>query len=129
MSRPSDRWAAVDALFANVLSRPASERVAYLDASTTGDASMREEVLALLASLDAAERRIGEAAANLFTSDGSEFDLGAVGDVLRDGAADDSLPAGTRLGAYEVVREIGRGAWVPSISQRVTIWTSNARSQ
>ncbi len=109
MSHPSDRWAEVDALFAEVLAQPVPERDAYLDASTTGDPALRAEVLALLASLDAAEHRIGEAAAELMTFGNSAYNLGGVGDVLRDEETEHGLPAGTRLGAYEVVREIGRG--------------------
>lgn len=100
MYLPTGRWQQVDALFARALERPAPERRAFLEEATGGDTELLGQVVALLDSLDPAEQEIGEAAALLLPPDAAEA-TGA------DQPA--SLAVGTRLGAYQVVREIGRG--------------------
>ncbi|MEW5918118.1 MAG: serine/threonine-protein kinase, partial [Gemmatimonadota bacterium] len=94
----ANRWERIDALFAAALERPPNEREAFLSQATGGDSELAREVQSLLDSLDTAERRIGESA------DG----LGAISGALGPLAEPFLLP-GTRIGAYAIVQEIGRG--------------------
>ncbi|NNF56693.1 MAG: serine/threonine protein kinase, partial [Rhodothermaceae bacterium] len=88
----SDRWTRIEDLFNQALERDPAERAAFLDAECGGDIALREEVEKLLA-MDAG-------AADYF-------------DRLGDAVHGDALPAESpppeRIGAYRVVREIGRG--------------------
>jgi serine/threonine-protein kinase len=93
-----DRWERIDALFAAVLERPPNERVAFLAAATGEDVALLRDVQSLLESLDTAERRIGESADALAAISGA---LGPLEEPF--------LLAGTRIGAYAIVQEIGRG--------------------
>jgi serine/threonine-protein kinase len=86
------------ALFREVLDLPADQQAAFLEAACAGDAVLREHIDAL--------RRFD--ASNGSVLDATASDL--AGAVL-DGepAADEALLAGTELGPYRLVREIGRG--------------------
>lgn len=94
----SDRWERVDALFAAALERPPNERRAFLSDATGGDEALLRDVESLLASLDTAERRIGESADALAGISGP---LGPLDEAF--------LVPGTRVGAYAILQEIGRG--------------------
>ena len=106
---PSQRWEEVDALLAEVMARPREERESWLEFTTSGDPELRAEVLALLASIDEAPRRIGEAALELLPAlDNTDLSITAQAARVFE-SLDRPLEPGTRLGAYEIVREIGRG--------------------
>lgn len=90
-----EAWARVTALFEHVRELPAHERDAWLDRECP-EASIRAEVLALLAEYD---RDPG------FLE--TPIDAVAVTETLRDQAR--RTLEGRRLGAYRLVREVGRG--------------------
>ena len=92
------RWVRVDALFAEVLTRPPDDRLAFVRASCGDDRALEREVLAMLDSLGSAEAAIGESVGALFVPSGPLVD-----------APDAALPEGTRVGAYVVRRLVGRG--------------------
>jgi hypothetical protein len=88
----AERWQLLKSVFYQALDQPAEQRRAWLADACRGDASMLQEVEALLVAHDTA------------------------GDFLEQPAAigpdhDDAvtLAPGTRLGPYEVLHEIGRG--------------------
>ena len=94
MSR--ERWSEVATLFEAATSLPPEQRSAYLDQVSGGDPELRAQVEALIAADAVAsgtlDRVIGRAAGELASS------LEPVGSY-----------EGRRIGAYEVVRELGRG--------------------
>ncbi|NBC17655.1 MAG: tetratricopeptide repeat protein [Bacteroidetes bacterium] len=95
----SDRWDRINDLLDEVLTRPPGERAAYLDAQAPDDAALRQRVLDLAASYEAAqsflEDSLGAYAAPLVEGDGG------------DGASDPLI--GHRVGAYRLLRRLGRG--------------------
>ena len=93
-----DRWAEADALFDAALQRPADERTAFLRAECGDDPALYHAVTALLHADAEAERALGESAA--------DFASGLLDAVGRD---EPGLTPGTRVGAYRVVGELGRG--------------------
>ncbi|MEM7787630.1 MAG: serine/threonine-protein kinase [Bacteroidota bacterium] len=96
---PPDRWTEADALFDAALQRPPDERTAWLRATCGDDPALYHAVTALLDADTEAEAALGESA--------TVFAAGLLDAVERD--AEVGLPAGTRVGAYEVVDELGRG--------------------
>ena len=93
-----DRWFEIDALFEEVLGQPPAERLDVLRAACGEDAELYDEVAALLSSVPDAERALGESATAFAAP------------LLADASADASdFAPGAVLGAYRVVREIGRG--------------------
>ena len=93
-----DRWADADALFDAALQRSADERTAFLRAECGHDRALYHAVTALLDADAEAEGALGESAAD-FASD-------LLDALARDGLG---LAPGTRVGAYEIVGELGRG--------------------
>lgn len=94
-----ERWAEIDALFEQALDRPPDERTAFLRARCGGDPALYHAVTSLLESEAAAERALGEHAADFAVH-------------LLDAAAAERAPdlaPGTRVGPYRVEDEIGRG--------------------
>lgn len=91
-------WAKVDELFAEALSLEAGARDAYLDRACGTNQVLREEVVALLASITAASDRIGDSADALLVPSGPLMD-----------APDAALPEGSIVGPYRVRRLVGRG--------------------
>jgi eukaryotic-like serine/threonine-protein kinase len=92
-----ERWRQVSAILDEALDCPAPERGALLDRLCGGDAVLRQETDRLLQA-DADE-------GTLLDNPHALLDFG-------DNDADDDapdLPEGTEIGAYRVVREIGRG--------------------
>src|SRR5690606_10616187 len=97
---PSDRWARIDTLFEQALDRPAEERTAFLRAACGDDPALYREVEALLASVPASARLLGESA--------TDFAAPLLADPLRPDEAED--PAlGTAVGPYRIMGELGRG--------------------
>jgi serine/threonine protein kinase len=88
----SERWHAVDRLFAEALDRPPAERPAYLDAVCAGDTALRREVERLLAA-DAQH--------------GSGFLAGPPHELPR--LTLDEREDGGSLGPYRLLRKIGSG--------------------
>jgi serine/threonine-protein kinase len=92
------RWRTLEALLEQALDLSPEERAAYLDASCSGDAELRGEIEALLAA-DA--------------SSGAFLERPAVElapELLDEPAPEDAADvAGRRVGAWRVVKEIGRG--------------------
>ncbi|MCP3960445.1 MAG: serine/threonine protein kinase [bacterium] len=85
-----ERWRRLDALFRDAVERDDADRAALLDRACDGDAELRREVEELLD----AHRRAGS--------------------FLEDAALDEAARlaesrAGQRIGAYEVVEQLGRG--------------------
>src|SRR6185437_5071019 len=93
-----ERWQQVESIFQTAADLPADKRASYLTEACGTDRTLRDEVVSLLASHD--------------TGDSSFEDL-IPADIRAkrfDPFADDVDPLiGRRLGAYEIVRELGRG--------------------
>ena len=87
----SERWQKIKAVLEDALEREAPERTAFLDAACQGDDELRGEVEALLASEAEAGDFIETPIFRLRLSDTAP------------------LAEGQRVGAYRIVREIGRG--------------------
>src|SRR5215471_12926664 len=88
----SENWERIQSLFLEAIDLPPTERSSFLDTACAGDEQVRREVESLIAYDSTDEHRItdalGDAAQSLFESE----------DV-----------SGTRLGAWRVIKEIGRG--------------------
>ncbi|GJG89505.1 hypothetical protein tb265_46860 [Gemmatimonadetes bacterium T265] len=102
-----ERHRQMQAVFADAAERPATERVAFLDAACAGDAALRARVEALLA----ADAEVSDAEAS--GADAPDL-LGAPLPVLAAMLVDEDtdgpiVPIGHTFGNYEVVRELGRG--------------------
>ncbi len=101
---PPERWQEIDLLFQAALERPVAAREAFLEQASRGDAALAREVQALLDS---------DAEAELMLGDSATAYAAPLLDVLPEElAAADSrgFPAAdSRLGAYRIIREIGRG--------------------
>jgi Tol biopolymer transport system component len=92
-----ERWKQLEKLLDRALDLPPGERAAFLDQACAGDAVLRAEV----------ERLLGPA-----TSSGSflrEPASAYAAPLVSRLEGPESLPPGTRLGAYEILRELGRG--------------------
>ena len=88
----AQQWQRVKTILADALERPSPEdRTAYLERSCGGDTTLMREVEALLA---LSTEKLDELADNTPTA------------FAR---AESAQPSGRRIGAYEIVREIGRG--------------------
>ncbi|MGI8837151.1 MAG: protein kinase domain-containing protein [Pyrinomonadaceae bacterium] len=90
------RWQEIKSVFQSALEYdPGAARAAFLNASCSGNETLRSEVEALIAADEAAPDFIDESAFEVVTS------LLAAEEI--------ESPAGRRIGSYEIVREIGRG--------------------
>jgi serine/threonine protein kinase/tetratricopeptide (TPR) repeat protein len=89
-----DRWQEVVALFERALEHTPEERVRFLDEISRTDPALRERVEAMLRA-DSAQHPLLDATS------------GQVGSVV--GRTPAAKLEGTRIGPYEVVREVGRG--------------------
>lgn len=98
-----ERWAQIDALFAEALDRPAAGRDAWLDAVCAHDPELRRAVAALLESANAAEAALGESVSGY-----AEPLLAELRTEL-ECEERESLPMNGRVGPYRILREIGRG--------------------
>src|SRR5438874_4371927 len=88
-------WEKVQALFEQALELPETERAKFLEQKCIGDDALRREVESLLDSHASAGAFIDER--SLFFSE-EDFQNG-----------DEAVPPGQLIGAYRIVREIGRG--------------------
>ncbi len=91
----SQRWKQVTRLFTNALALPAEERAAFLAAECGSDDAVRAEVEALLAAHHEAETL-------------QRFEEPAITQTQREELLDPPMK-GRRIGAYRIVRELGRG--------------------
>ena len=89
------RWKEVAAVFEQALELPTNERLAFLERNCNDDEELRREVESLLDS---------HASAGSFIDDPSLF---ISNEDLKGDA--EGIPIGQLLGAYRIVREIGRG--------------------
>jgi eukaryotic-like serine/threonine-protein kinase len=88
-------WKQVEAVFEQALELPIQERAAFVQRSCDGDDELRREVQSLLSS---------HARAGTFIDRPSLF---VAGDEIDEGDA--GVASGQMIGAYRVVRELGRG--------------------
>ncbi len=95
-TRPGDRFRRVDEIFDAALDLPPGEQTALIDRKCAGDESLRLEVLELVRAYHRADSVLESPAAR-------------VAAPLLDAAAGMAGPAPDRIGAFRVVREIGRG--------------------
>ncbi|HEX8354848.1 MAG TPA: protein kinase, partial [Pyrinomonadaceae bacterium] len=101
-----ERWRQIEELFQTAVDMPADERPRFVARACAGDDTLREQVIALVEQFEAAGDFIEEPALGAAplqqqtdpyaTTPGSAADL-----------VDPAI--GRRIGAYRVVREIGRG--------------------
>ncbi|MFL6351466.1 MAG: protein kinase domain-containing protein [Bryobacteraceae bacterium] len=94
-----DRWALIKALFEAALSRPASERNAFLESHCAGDGELRQEVESLLSAHEETSEFLEQPFASIKSFVDNEASL----------ASEEEFAAGTRIGAYRLEREIGQG--------------------
>lgn len=87
---PADRWGRIEALFGEALEQAPERRLAFLETGSRGDRSLLDEVVSLLAAADAADAYFDELA-------------GRAGVRAQPGIE------GRRVGAYRLVRLLGRG--------------------
>ena len=100
--RARERWLEIDGAFASALACPEHERDALLARIARDDEDLARSVRALLAAEPLAEAALGESA--------SAFAIPLVQAEQQAGReGDPTAVAGTRLGAYRVIAEIGRG--------------------
>src|SRR5215469_4626370 len=93
---PADNWEHVQRIFLAVVDRDAAERPELLEELCAGDAALRAEVESLLRSDSTGKNALGTTFHEAITKEA--FSL-----------FDGSGAAGTRLGSYRLIREIGRG--------------------
>ncbi|MEJ7617998.1 MAG: serine/threonine-protein kinase [Pyrinomonadaceae bacterium] len=103
----SERWKQVEEIFQSALDLALDEREAFVAAACAADPTLRQEVAALIAQYEAAgdfieTPALPHAGLNLAGLAGS----GATTQPLED---EIPLMVGRRIGAYRIVREIGRG--------------------
>jgi eukaryotic-like serine/threonine-protein kinase len=91
----SERWKQVESVFEQALELPVAERSQFLQRTCDGDEELRREVQSLLNSHARAGSFIDQR--NLFV---------ASGEIHRDDA---TVASGELIGAYRVMRELGRG--------------------
>ena len=91
----SDRWKEIEGIFERALELPADERAVFVQRNCNGDDKLRREVESLLESHASAGSFIDEP--SLFIAD----------EELKDNEGE--TPVGQFIGAYRIIREIGRG--------------------
>jgi hypothetical protein len=99
MTDDPERWSRITALFHDAQERPSEERGVFLDQACAGDSTLRAEVEALLAA---------DSTAGGFLAGGPR-----VASLLLD-EEPAAIPAGSMLGAYRVLRVLGRASRAPS---------------
>jgi serine/threonine-protein kinase len=95
MMQPGERWARIKELFEAAADLPPQERTALLESECGGDASLRQEIKSLLES---------DAQSGGFI----EQPVSAIPRDLFPEVEESSL-AGRQFGAYQIIREVGRG--------------------
>jgi serine/threonine protein kinase/tetratricopeptide (TPR) repeat protein len=101
-----ERWLRIEAVFQEAADLPASERAAFLDRECGADAELRAEVQNLLESDDAADNFIEVPVwtDSRFLSTKAKKEISKSFDVV-----DRDNYLGRRIGAYKLVKELGRG--------------------
>ena len=89
-----ERWRRIEVLYHGALSLPPDARASFLQEGCAGDAALRGEVESLLAQATSADRFLAEPA------------LGATTGTVR---LAPTMPAGRRIGVYEVRSLLGKG--------------------
>jgi len=102
---PSNRWQRAKEVFAAALERPAADRVEFVRQSCGEDGDLRREVESLLAAGQEVGGFLSEPAR---LRDGEPVSRAST-DAGRPPAVGPPLPAGTRLGPYELVSFVGAG--------------------
>ncbi|HEX8070474.1 MAG TPA: protein kinase [Pyrinomonadaceae bacterium] len=101
-----ERWAQIEEVFQTALDLPAGERQQYVAAACAGDEDLRAQVAALLAQYE-------EAGDFIETPAFAQTEFAPPPDPLAttptQNANGDDPAIGRRVGAYKIVREIGRG--------------------
>jgi hypothetical protein len=100
-----ERWQSIRQVFHEAVGLPADQRLGFLSEATAGDDTLRVEVESLLASHDDA--------LSFMEPDGDAI---KTPELSRAPTAD---MTGRRIGAYKVVREIGRGGMGAAAQVRV----------
>ena len=90
-----ERWKEIEGIFEHALELQGNDRAAFLQKSCNGDEDLRREVESLLES---------HASAGDFMDEHSRF---FSDENLKDG--DEAVPSGQLIGAYRIIRQIGRG--------------------
>jgi serine/threonine protein kinase/TolB-like protein len=102
------RWEEIERVLDAALELAPTQRAAYLDGVCARDADLRREVEQMLRACVDAEHLLDAPLSAVAAPLLAELDSAARGGVSED-APDARTPAGMRVGAYRVVREIGRG--------------------
>jgi eukaryotic-like serine/threonine-protein kinase len=95
MAKDPDRWSAVERVYHEALARPPERRAAFVAEACAGNAELRREVESLLAQ-DAPVDPV-------FTRGAAIASARLVSDI------DQSVPSPRRLGAYQILGQIGAG--------------------
>ena len=101
-----ERWQQIEEVFQTAVDLPAAERPRYIATACAGDATLREQVIALVEQFEAAGDFIEEPALAA-TPLRQQTDPYATSPSTAPDLIDPAI--GRRIGAYRVVREIGRG--------------------
>jgi serine/threonine protein kinase len=97
----TDRWSQIEQLYHSALQKEAGERAEFLRESCAADPSLRQEVESLLAVADDADGYLNAAVRGAFQPSG----VNAAAAPQRE-----TPTASSRLGRYQLLNEIGRGA-------------------
>src|SRR5262245_19233090 len=95
MGNGPDQWSAVERVYHEALARPLERRAAFVAEACAGNAELRREVESLLAQDASADP--------VFTRGAAIAAAGLVSDI------DQSVPSPRRLGAYQILGQIGAG--------------------
>ena len=98
-----DRWPRLDELFSRALDLPPAKRDAFLDETCAGDADLRRELERLVGAASDPDGRLDDPASWI------EDVLPAEGAGSAVGAAGAGMVAGTVVGAYRILEELGYG--------------------
>jgi serine/threonine protein kinase/TolB-like protein/Flp pilus assembly protein TadD len=90
-----ERWQQIKPLFQSAIERPPAERTAYLDQVCVGDPGLRSEVATLISAYEQAGDDVAALGAEVAATMLAETEGGSI--------------AAQRLGAYQIISQIGRG--------------------
>jgi eukaryotic-like serine/threonine-protein kinase len=99
-SHAPERGERIRSAFLEALATDPSGRALVLDRACGSDAALRQEVELLLAASGDADEFLGDLAQRAIVP---------LADVVAAGGVSEPLTAGRRLGAYRLIRELGRG--------------------
>src|SRR5688572_20036514 len=102
-----ERWLRVKRLFEEAVERPESDRAAFLATACAGDEGLRQDVQELLAA-DSGDTGSSERWA-IVPESWRVAQPASVTALRQDDPALGGLPAGSRLGNYEIVASLGSG--------------------